>query len=406
MNIEHTATAMVPMPSAQPELRHRVWKAAGNLSLVFVPSLVLCVIYVGFRYVLPARQQLLGLTAATWLAHVLPGCWCVLCFGYNWVSCVVANPGCTSSALYIQLVAESISAGVLPQRLASTDLHSHHERWSGAQLQQVATELQEWGRQAGVSEQFVWAVCHKSGKLKPPLAHFCRVRGTLVLNYDHYCPWVANTIGLGNYRHFLLTAVHFALGCLYCVAEVMPVVFAGFRDHQRRTGPWRMWDVSETGEELTAASTAALSTFGLYGLLSLASAALLAGLLVGSFGVWHLLNLAAAATTVNVARVREPVVALESACTGPGRRHCNEWWQRECGCGVGGGEFAVAYENGVESVSGIGLRKPNRQHSSHPPDLCHGVPAGIVIPRLDAQLGAANGGHARRPALEFDPGLD
>ena len=135
MNIEHTATAMVPMPSAQPELRHRVWKAAGNLSLVFVPSLVLCVIYVGFRYVLPARQQLLGLTAATWLAHVLPGCWCVLCFGYNWVSCVVANPGCTSSALYIQLVAESISAGVLPQRLASTDLHSHHERWSGAQLQ-------------------------------------------------------------------------------------------------------------------------------------------------------------------------------------------------------------------------------------------------------------------------------
>ena len=352
------------MPSAQPELRHRLWKAAGTLSLVFVPSLVLCVIYVGFRYVLPARQQLLGLTAATWLAHALPGCWLALCFSFNWVSCVVANPGCTGSALYRQLVAESISAGVLPQGAASTDLHSHG-RWSGAQLQQVATELHDCVRQAGVSEQFAWVVCHKSGKLKPPLAHFCRVRGTLVLNYDHYCPWVANTIGLGNYRHFLLTAIHFALGCFYCVVEVVPVVFAGFQDHQRRTEPWRMRDVSETGEERTVASTAALSTFGLCGLLSLASAALLASLLVGSFGVWHLLNLAGPGTTVNVARVRELAAALESERTGPGRRHCKQWWQRECGCGVGGGEFAVAYENGVEAVSRIELRKLNRQRGNH-----------------------------------------
>ena len=351
-----SAPPAVGRASAQPELRHRIWRAAGGLSLVFIPNLVLCVAYVGFCYVLPARQQLIGhLTDVAWLAHTLPGCWLAVCFGFNWISCVCADPGCASGALYRRLVTESIAAGVLPRR-AATCLQDHHcavaERWQ-------LSQLQECGRRAGVGEQFLWDVCHKSGMLKPPLAHYCRVRGTLVLNYDHYCPWVANTIGLGNYRHFLLTVFHFTVGCVYCVVEVAPVVYVGFRDHRHRTGAWREWNFDTTGSVDVTSSSAAppFSTFGLYGLLSFVSAALLGALLVGSFGVWHLLNLASPGTTTNVARVRElPAAALVSGrpCQGddtcPQQRHCREWWQRECGCGAPGGEFAVAYENGVEAV--------------------------------------------------------
>lgn len=178
----------------------------------------------------------------------------------------------------------------------------------------------------------------------------------LVLNYDHFCPWVANTIGLGNYRHFLLTVLHFTLGCIYFVVEVAPVVYFGFRDHQRRVDPWRArnHDTSaETNVSSTSTSSAPFSTFGLYGLLSLILLALCAALLVGSFGVWHLLNLASPGTTVNLARVHEPRSAAStiSTCNALRQRHCGEWWQRECGCGASGGEFAVSYEHGIKAVS-------------------------------------------------------
>lgn len=153
------------------------------MSLVFVPIVVLGILYIGFGYVLPAREQLLGsLTGVSWLAHVLPGCWLALSFGFNWVGCVVTNPGCTNSSLYRRLVAESVAAGVLPQRV-STDLVDNRfaapAPWlqTSRQPQLVAAELHECAKQANVDEQFVWSVCRKSGALKPPLAHFCRVRG-------------------------------------------------------------------------------------------------------------------------------------------------------------------------------------------------------------------------------------
>jgi hypothetical protein len=30
---------------------------------------------------------------------------------------------------------------------------------------------------------------------------------------------VANTIGCGNYRYFILISLHFALGCAFCAVE-------------------------------------------------------------------------------------------------------------------------------------------------------------------------------------------
>jgi hypothetical protein len=34
-----------------------------------------------------------------------------------------------------------------------------------------------------------------------------QVTKKLVMNMDHYCPWMANAIGYGNYRYFFLVSV-------------------------------------------------------------------------------------------------------------------------------------------------------------------------------------------------------
>jgi len=47
-----------------------------------------------------------------------------------------------------------------------------------------------------------WGFCIISNQPKPPRAHFDHVTRNLVLNMDHYCPWMFNSIGYFNYRYF------------------------------------------------------------------------------------------------------------------------------------------------------------------------------------------------------------
>jgi palmitoyltransferase len=47
-----------------------------------------------------------------------------------------------------------------------------------------------------------WGFCDASNEPKPPRAHYDQVTRQLVLNMDHYCPWMFNTVGYFNYRYF------------------------------------------------------------------------------------------------------------------------------------------------------------------------------------------------------------
>lgn len=51
---------------------------------------------------------------------------------------------------------------------------------------------------------------------KPPRSHYDSVSGKLVLNLDHFCPWVANTVGFYNRKFFILFLTYTWLTCTYC----------------------------------------------------------------------------------------------------------------------------------------------------------------------------------------------
>eukprot|EP00574_Skeletonema_japonicum_P009100 CAMPEP_0201716582 /NCGR_PEP_ID=MMETSP0593-20130828/2520_1 /ASSEMBLY_ACC=CAM_ASM_000672 /TAXON_ID=267983 /ORGANISM="Skeletonema japonicum, Strain CCMP2506" /LENGTH=512 /DNA_ID=CAMNT_0048206413 /DNA_START=425 /DNA_END=1963 /DNA_ORIENTATION=- len=48
-----------------------------------------------------------------------------------------------------------------------------------------------------------WSYCRFSKQPKPPRSHYDHVTKSLVLNMDHYCPWMFNCVGYFNYRYFV-----------------------------------------------------------------------------------------------------------------------------------------------------------------------------------------------------------
>ncbi|EIE22918.1 zf-DHHC-domain-containing protein [Coccomyxa subellipsoidea C-169] len=56
--------------------------------------------------------------------------------------------------------------------------------------------------------------CRKCQAWKPERAHHDSMLGRCVLRMDHYCVWVANSVGLLNYKAFLLFLFYTFLACL------------------------------------------------------------------------------------------------------------------------------------------------------------------------------------------------
>ncbi|KAH9255057.1 hypothetical protein BASA81_006816 [Batrachochytrium salamandrivorans] len=69
--------------------------------------------------------------------------------------------------------------------------------------------------------------CKKCNCYKPDRTHHCRKLGTCVLQMDHWCPWMRQTIGYFNRKYFFLTLTY-AIASLICYLIVLgPYVVSG-----------------------------------------------------------------------------------------------------------------------------------------------------------------------------------
>lgn len=63
--------------------------------------------------------------------------------------------------------------------------------------------------------------CKKCSAWKPPRAHHCSMTRRCVLKMDHYCVWVGNTVGLLNYKYFVLFLFWACVGCFMSAALLL-----------------------------------------------------------------------------------------------------------------------------------------------------------------------------------------
>ncbi|KAJ6260502.1 hypothetical protein Dda_4728 [Drechslerella dactyloides] len=60
--------------------------------------------------------------------------------------------------------------------------------------------------------------CKKCQCRKPDRTHHCSTCNTCVLKMDHHCPWLANCLGIRNYKPFVLFTAYLAVFCLFACA--------------------------------------------------------------------------------------------------------------------------------------------------------------------------------------------
>ena len=64
--------------------------------------------------------------------------------------------------------------------------------------------------------------------VKPPHAHYSKVTQRMILGYDHYCVWVAQDIGLMNYRFFIQFVGWTILSLTLSLERIFPILFGCF----------------------------------------------------------------------------------------------------------------------------------------------------------------------------------
>lgn len=84
-------------------------------------------------------------------------------------------------------------------------------------------QIHQLNKKLYVAPAVVYKYCKHCKVIKPPRAHHCSVSGKCILNMDHFCPWMNNTVGYYNYRYFLLFMLYLCGGALYYLCVAVPL---------------------------------------------------------------------------------------------------------------------------------------------------------------------------------------
>lgn len=87
--------------------------------------------------------------------------------------------------------------------------------------------------------------CRRSNLFRPLRSHYCSVTRRVVLNMDHFCPWVINTVGFYNRKFFVLFLMYTLLATSWVLATSLPLLLelkrtpGAMRALERRLGSSR-----------------------------------------------------------------------------------------------------------------------------------------------------------------------
>ena len=185
-----------------------------------------------FRDVLPA----VGVEARTpvWCAHAALVGFLIVNGLFNYVKCVATNPGTHDSPVYKKLLAEArvmghVNDGHAAAAAAADSAAAPMLVADGGGVARARGRYAEADREPPAAAAgrgapgswmdlgaFEWGYCKRTRVPKAPRAHYDHVTKKLVLNMDHYCPWMFNVVGCVEKALLLLLLLLLLLRPLLC----------------------------------------------------------------------------------------------------------------------------------------------------------------------------------------------
>jgi len=190
----------------------------GPILICVVASIVLGELYAFFVVLLPIHCSP---WSVAWSFNACFALFLGINISWNYIMCVSTNPGTHDSDIYQQLLHDATESGDLNGgsrrreglgRVDATDLRVQRRGVPGAEPgKEMVPQPISWVDQ----EPFEWGYCRRTKIRKAPRAHYDHITKKLVLNMDHYCPWMFNVVGYMNYRYFVNFLLYVLVACIY-----------------------------------------------------------------------------------------------------------------------------------------------------------------------------------------------
>lgn len=149
--------------------------------------------------------------------------------------------------------------------------------------------------------------CKKCQCRKPDRTHHCSSCRTCVLKMDHHCPWLANCLGLHNYKAFLLFLIYTSLYCILCFAASCKLVYTELFD-------------------AASGTRGQLDDFAPVNWVLLAVISGIIGLVLSGFTTWHLILTSNNMTTIeSLEKVRYTAPALRTGAAPAGAQLLDDY---------------------------------------------------------------------------------